>query len=174
MEKSNTPAKIIPKRLHVNEAAGCLAYFLFAQTISYQWLLRDGFVADLSRSIAHFNPYLNDKFISFADNPEKYSATHTLSVMFAPVFLLIFFKNYQKSQPTPMGKRIFSVTFFAAIFLMPIFIDPTKGKRLSRIIFSDGIVGVIFGMSTSMLIAAIIVGIFSAFFESHITQGEKQ
>lgn len=174
MEKSTPPAKITPKRLHINEALGCLAFFLVTQTISYQWLLRDGFVADLSRSIANFNPYLNDKFISFADNPEKYSATHTLSIMFAPVFLLIFFKNYQKSQPAPMGKRIISVAFLAAIFLIPILIDPTKGKRLNRIIFNDGIVGVLFGMSTSMLIAATIVGIFSVFFESHITQGEKQ
>lgn len=174
MEESNTPAKITPKRLHINEAAGCLAFVLFAQTISYQWLLRDGFVADLSRSIAHFNPYLNDKFISFADNPEKYSATHTLSIMFAPVFLLIFFKNYQKSQPTPTGWRIISVTFLAAIFLIPTLIDPTKGKRLNGVIFNDGIVGVLFGMSTSMLIAATIFGMFSVFFESNIKQGEKQ
>ncbi len=174
MKKSSTPPKITPKKLHINEAIGCLAFVLIAQTISYQWLLSDGFAAELIRGIASFNPYLNDKFISFADHPKKYSTTHTLSIIFAPVFLLIFFKNYQKPQPTSIGKRIISVTFLVAIFFIPILIDPTKGKRLSRIIFDDGIVGVLFGMSTSMLIAAAIVGIISVFFESYTMQGEKQ
>ncbi|MDI1350343.1 hypothetical protein [Aquabacterium sp.] len=174
MEKSNAPSKINPKSFHINEALGCLVFVLVAQTISCQWLLMNGFIAGLSRGVAILNPYLNDKFISFADNPEKFSATHTLSIMFSPVFLMIFLRNYKKTQPASMGKRVISVIFLTTILLMPIFIDPTKGRRLSRIIFNDGIVGVFFGMAISMLIAAIIFGTFSIFFDSLKTQGEKQ
>ena len=69
-----------------------------------------------------------------------------------------------------------AIVFVMTIVTMPIAIDPTKGRRLSRIIFNDGIVGVLFGMSISMLTAAAIVGIISicfVFFESHKMQGVK-
>ena len=176
MNETNTPAKTTPKKLHTNEMLGCLAFVSIAQTINHQWLLADGLIAKMSILIAKFNPYLNDKFISFADNPEKFSATHTLSIIFVPVFFLIFLKNYQKSQIIPIWKRVAAVVFVMIVVTMPTLIDPTKGRRLSRIIFNDGIVGVLFGMSISMLIAAAIigiVGIFFVFFESHKTQGVK-
>lgn len=174
MNKTNTPTP--PKKLHINEMLGCAAFVFTAQTINHQWLLVDGFIAKLSGLIARFNPYLSDKFISFADNPGKFSATHTLSIIFVPAFFLIFLKNYQKTQTIPMWRRITAVIFVAIIVSTPVLIDPTKGRRLSRIIFNDGIVGVFFGMSISMLIAAVIigiVGIFFVFFESHKARGDK-
>jgi hypothetical protein len=138
----------------------CVLFFAATVLVSPEWVSTDAGMT-IQTIASFFNPYLQMDSIRAAKNPSLYTAVHTLSAVFAPIFFLVAKLNSKPPPPPETIPLLASIVFLLFIALYPSIFPPSPGRqgKFFGLIYGGGVFPIFFGLGISISIAMILAAL---------------